>query len=469
MMKKASVTIHRLVSPHQQESFTKFLPLNEKLRQEVFNAVKEIFDAAGGKSMLKSSGDVYVKPNAIDSKAYTYTRSELVEAVIQYWKDAGARNIYLFENSTQSNFTRMVFALTGYSRICKRLGAKEIYLDEEKNVSLEFKGKKPETDDGDGYYGTTFNVPEFITERLIKHKDENLYINLPKLKTHSMAGVTLGVKNQWAFPQPGDRRADHNYNLPYKLVDVLGYIQPDFTLIEGIEATIYGHYPVTAWADECVLPFKVLIGGKNVVAVDIVGAKLFGLGVDEVPHLKIAIDRGYSGGVASMEDIEVTGDISDFVKKQPSDLRPLLPEDVNLICGKIRHCREGCKNNPFTLLQVLYYDYGGKGDWTMVMGKGLDIDEINSVRGKVLIVGRCAIKEVGDLLVQKLGKKNVYFSGHCNDLCATTSAMCHLMKVSPLKFAPMPPLSAARLLLLARLHKSQARVPHLLANIIKTV
>jgi uncharacterized protein (DUF362 family) len=386
-MKKASVTVRRLVSPHQQESFTKFQPLNEKLKQEVFVAVKEIFDGAGGSSMLKSSGDVYLKPNAIDSKPYTFTRTELIEAVIQYWKEAGASNIYLIENCTQSNFTRMVFALIGYSKICKRHGAREIYLDEEKNVSFEFKGKKSEAEDEDGYNKTSFDIPIFITERLIKHKDDNLYINLPKLKTHSMADVTLGVKNQWAFPQPGDRRADHNYNLPYKLTDVLGYIQPDFTLIEGIEATIYGHYPVTAWADECVLPFKVLVGGKNVVAVDIVGAKLFGLEVNEVPHLKLVIERGYSGGVESIENIEVRGDISDFSKKQPTDLRPVFPNDVKLVCGKKRHCREGCKNNPYTLLQVFSYDYGGKGGWTMVMGKGLDIDELNSIKGKVLVVG----------------------------------------------------------------------------------
>jgi len=288
----------------------------------------------------------------------------------------------------------MVFAITGYSKTCKRLGVKEIYLDEEKNVSFEFKGKKLESEEEeDGYYGASFDIPEFIVERLIKRKDENLYISLPKLKTHSMAEVTLGVKNQWAFPQPPDRRADHNYNLPHKLADVLGYIRPDFTLIEGIEGTVYGHYPVTAWADECIIPFKVLIGGSNVVATDIVGAKVFGIEAREVPHLKIAIDRGYSDGVSSLEDIEVIGDISDFNKRYSADLRPVLPDDVRRICGKTRHCPEGCKNNPYTLLQVLYYDYGGKGGWTMVMGKGFDPDEINSITGKVLVVGRCAIKE----------------------------------------------------------------------------
>jgi uncharacterized protein (DUF362 family) len=468
--KKETVIVRRLQSPHQRESFTDFLPLNDALKNEVFAAVGEIFDAAGGKSLLKKSGDVYIKPNGIDSKPYCYTRPELVEAVIRYWKGNGAKNIYLFENSTQGNFTRMVFALTGYANICRRFGVKQVFLDEEKNVTFEFRGKKPEGAESEekGYRQSSFLIPEFIVKRLIERKDENLYINLPKLKTHSMAEVTLGVKNQWAFPQQKDRRADHNYNLPHKLADVLGYIQPDFTLIEGIEGTVYGHYPVTAFADECVIPFKVLIGSKNVVAADMAGAKVLGIDADKVEHLRIAARRGYSGGVSSLEDIDLIGNISDFVKVYPSDLIPRFPDDVRVISGTERLCREGCKNNPLTVLQTLYYDYGGKGGWTLLMGKGHSAQELDSIRGKVLIAGHCAIAETADMLIRRLGKKNVYFSGHCNDLCATLNAMCHLMKVSPLKLAPLPLFTALKLLALAKLHGSRASIPNFLANYIKT-
>jgi len=467
--KKELVTVRRLQAPHQKESFSKFLPLNNALKDEVFAAVQEIFDAAGGKSLLKASGDVYLKPNGIDSKAYCYTRPELVEAVIRYWKKNGAKNIYLFENSTQGNFTRMVFALTGYTKICRRLGVKQIYLDEEKSVPFEFRGKNPEGSDEKGYRQTTFDIPEFIVKRLIERKDENLYINLPKLKTHSMADVTLGVKNQWAFPQQKDRREDHNYNLPHKLVDVLGYIRPDFTLIEGIEGTVFGHYPVTAFADECVIPFKVLIGSTNVVATDMIGAKLFGIDAEKIEHLKIAVERGYSGGISSVKDIDVIGDISDFTGVYSSDLYPRFPDDVRIIFGKERLCREGCKNNPLTVLQTLYYDYGGKGGWTLLMGKGHSAEELNSINGKVLIVGRCAIAETADTLIRRLGKKNVYFSGHCNDLCATLNAMCHLTKVNPLRLAAMPFFASFGLLMFAKLRGTRARIPNPFAHLIKTV
>jgi len=465
--KRESVIVRRLQSPHQKESFTEFRPLNNALKEEVFAAVREIFDAAGGKSLLKSSGDVYLKPNGIDSKAYCFTRPELVEAVILYWKNNGAKNIYLFENSTQGNFTRMVFVLTGYTEICRRLDAKQVFLDEEKSVPFVFRGKAPEGSDEKGYRQTTFDIPEFIVKRLIEKKDENLYINLPKLKTHSMADVTLGVKNQWAFPQQKDRRADHNYNLPHKLADVLGYIKPDFTLIEGIEGTVFGHYPVTAFADQCIVPFKVLIGSANVVAGDMIGAKIFGLDAEKIEHLKIAVQRGYSGGVSSLKDINVIGDISDFTEVYSSDLYPRFPDDVRVICGKERLCREGCKNNPLTVLQTLCYDYGGRGGWTLVMGKGHSAEELNSIKGRVLIMGRCAIAETKETLIKKLGKKNVYLSGHCNDLCATLNAMCHLMKVNPLRLAAMPFFSSFVLLVFAKLRGTRARIPNPFAHLIK--
>jgi uncharacterized protein (DUF362 family) len=468
--KTATVTVRRLKTQHQTEPFSQPKPLSQAMKDEVFAAVKEIFDAAGGKNMLKSSGDVYIKPNAIDSKPYTHTRPEVVEAVIRYWKDNGANRIYLFENCTQSNFTRMVFALTGYSDICRRYGVREVYLDEEKNVTFTFRGKVSESQEEGGYADTGFRIPKFVTENLIDRANENLYINLPKLKTHSMAGVTLGVKNQWAFPQPADRRSDHNYNLASKLADMMGYIQPDFTLIDGIEATIHGHYPATALADKCVLPFRVLIGSTNVMAADLTGTKLFGLTPeDDAHHLKIAIDRGYGRGVNSLDDVKIIGDISDFTERYSWDLPDIYPEDITIIKGKERVCREGCQNNPLTLMQCLAYDYNGKGGFTIVMGKGHDPVVINAIKGKVLVMGKCAIKEIGDNLIERLGKKNVYFSGYCNDLCATTNALCHLMQVNPLVMAPMPFLRSIKLLLIARIRGTQARIPFFFAHKFKVV
>lgn len=469
MEKKATVYVRHLDAPYQTESLTHFKPLGEELKAEVKAAVYEIFDKAGGEKLLKESREVFIKPNGIDGQPYCYTRPELVEAAIEYWNEHGAKKVYLFENSTQSNATRLVYAVTGYEKICKRTKAIPVYLDEDKTVEFEFRGKPSEKEDPNGYMKTTFGMPRFVVKNLIENKDKNLYISLPKLKTHSMAGVTLGVKNQWAFPCQDARGFDHNYNLSSKLADVLSYLRPDFTILEGVEGTIYGHYPVTALADTAVLPLKVLVAGENVVATDMVGARVFGLTLDDVPHLKDAVERGYSDGVKKLSDIAIDGDISMYDKKYSYDLIDCYPKDVKIIKGKERCCKQGCQNNPLTLLQILYNDHGGRGGWTMVMGKGHDEREIDAIEGKVLVVGGCAIKETSERLIKRLGRKNVYLSPKCNSLADSAAAMFHLMKVNPMVFVPINPLKALWCLTLSKLHGSTALVPSPFSNLFKTV
>ena len=479
-MSSATVIIKRLESKHNPDTFTVFSPLGEEIRAEINTAIKEIFDNLGGESLLKASGDVYIKPNAVESRPYAHTRPEVVEAVIRYWFEAGARDVYLIENSTQCTYTRLVFELTGYKKICKRTGAKPIYLDEDKTVSFKFPGKKGVSEsDERGYDLTDFEMPRTVAEKLIDKKDENLYVNLPKLKTHSMAVVTLGIKNQWGFPRHADRSPDHNYNLHSKLVDMLSYVRPDITLIEGVEGTIYGHYPALAFADECVKPFKVLIGGLNVVATDIAGAAVFGLGIDDVPSFKLAIERGLSDGVMKAEDIElegdfstienidIIGDLSDYGGKYPFDIYPEFPEDVTIAKGKEMACKEGCVNNPLTLLQVLSYDFNGRCGWSLVIGKGFDHHIIEDIRGPVLIAGKCAIDEVSEKLISRLGRRKVYLSGECNDLRATTEAMCHLTKVNPMRLAPANPITIFAILIKANLNRTNAKLVNPLCHIFK--
>ncbi len=474
------VVIKRINAPHQEESFTLYRALSQEMVDAVNEGVASILDELGGSSLLKSSGRVYIKPNGIDAKAYCHTRTEVVEAVIRYWFEAGAEQVFLMENSTQSNYTRIVYEVNGYRDICRRTGAVPVYLDEERPVHFTFTGKKGSADGEPlGYDLTDFEMPETVAQELMERRRDNLYVNLPKLKTHSMAGVTLGVKNQWGFPVHEHRGADHNYNLAHKLVDVLSLVKPDVTLIEGVEGTIHGHYPVTALADTCVKPFRVFVGSRNVVAADMVGAKIFGLAAKDIPHLKLALDRGLGGGVKKLRDIELNGDITSLSGLDllgdmprggyPTDLVDSFPADVNLIYGKELACKEGCVNNPRTLLQVLHHDYQGRGGWTLIMGKGFDKKEIDSLTGRVLVAGHCAIEEISGRLISRLGRKNVYLSGECNDLAATTAAMLHLARVNPLEFTPINPLRSLRAYFTAKLKGSRSRVPSPLCHIFKTV
>jgi len=426
---------------------------------QMFNHLKE-----DGTSILKSSKEVYIKVNGIDFKKHCYTSPEVLGAVIQYLKKIGA-TVYVMENSTQSNMTRVVFTINGYKDVCKKFGAKIIYLDEEKTQAFNFKGKPSSKEDPKGYLLKTFRLPKTIV-KLMENKDKYTYINLPKLKTHSMTVITMGIKNQWGYPQHDDRGKDHNYNLHSKLVDVYEYIQPDITIIDGTEGTIHGHYPPTAFEDRLVMPFNVLIGGTDTVAVDAVGARVFGLTMNDIPHLRIANERGL--GIANLNEIEIVGkDITQYKKKYEWDLLQEFPEDVKIVKGKVLTCREGCQNNPLALLQVLAYDFPKKfkGGWFLIMGKGHDEDLPSKLRKegftKGLVAGFCAIDEVGQTLKDEFGKKAIFFSGDCNNLAKTATAMFKLSGVSPLDLVPISLFKLVKLLISAKLHGSKALIPAL--------
>ncbi|MFX0060417.1 MAG: DUF362 domain-containing protein, partial [Candidatus Heimdallarchaeota archaeon] len=185
----------------------------EDTDQGIKPAVNKIFAhlEKDGQPILKKSKEVYIKVNGIDFRKHSYTSPEVLRAVIEYLNEKGA-TISVMENSTQGNITRIVFTIVGYKKICEDLGAKVIYLDEEEYETFEFKGKASIEDDPNGYNLKNFSLPTTVV-KIMQNRDSLTYMNIPKLKTHSMARVTLGIKNQWGFPQHIDRGKDHNYNL----------------------------------------------------------------------------------------------------------------------------------------------------------------------------------------------------------------------------------------------------------------
>jgi hypothetical protein len=272
------------------------------------------------------------------------------------------------------------------------------------------------------------------------------------------------MKNQWGFPQHSDRGKDHNYNLHSKIVDVYEYIQPDLTLIDATEGTIHGHYPPTAWEDELVIPFNLIISGRDTLAVDVVGTRIFGLSIEEIPHLNIAYQKGLGEG--DLNKINVIGkDLSEYDKRYEWDLKQKFPEDVKIIKGEDLLCREGCQNNPLALLQILAYDFKEKfeGGFFIIMGKGHGEDLIQKLKNegftKGLIAGYCAIDEVGEKIAEAFGKKNVHFSHDCNNLAETATALFKLSGVSALDLIPISTLKLLWLILLAKIHGSKALIP----------
>jgi uncharacterized protein (DUF362 family) len=356
-------------------------------------AIEAIFAPHGGvEQVVPQEGTVYVKPNGVHFTPHTHTDPAVLAALLAFLRDHGYRRLAVMESATGGNLTRLVFEVTGYREICRRYGARPVYLDEGPTVPVSLAD------------GTSVRISRHLHDHLIQN-EENAYINLPKLKTHSMTTVTLGVKNQQAFPIDPDRMANHSHQtLHRRLAALYALLRPDFTIIEGLVATAHGHFPAAALLGECLVPMSLLIGGPDTLAVDAVGARVLGYEVADVAHLALCAKAG--SGVADLDRIDVRG-------------RPLSTLNRRL---------------PVTPLGRLH----------------------PAVRW---IVGPCACDEVGATIRQRYPGRRVYQVPEHNDLMANTRFQARLMGIKPLSLVPLGPGRTLWLLVQARLHGLKARVP----------
>jgi hypothetical protein len=88
---------------------------------------------------------------------------------------------------------------------------------------------------------------------------------------------------------------------------------------------------------------------------------------------------------------------------------------------------------------------------------------IDNLEGPVVVAGHCAVNEIGERLVNRLGKKHVFFSDGCNNLAQTLVGLGRYMGVNLLDMVPMNPIKSIYLLMQAKLHGSRANVPTLLS------
>jgi len=273
-----------------------------------------------------------------------------------------------------------------------------------------------------------------------------------------MTTITLGIKNLFDFLYHDDRRMHHNtFELHELLAEIYEFVRPDFTIIDRKVAVVNEHYPPEKRIDKYLVPMNLLIGGDDAVAVDAVGAKILGCTLNEVKHLKIAHERGL--GCANLEKIKIIGDISRFKDKYPHKFVGTLPDNVKIVQGKEHACIEGCMGNTLMVLEMLHIDYGAHGPFSIVFGKGIDVKELKNLPTPIMVVGPCAIDEVGKLLRERHGKKNVVLINYCNDLAAVTNILLKFSGIKATRIVPLNPIKVIFLLLQAKLHGSKACTP----------
>jgi uncharacterized protein (DUF362 family) len=418
-------------------------------------AFDAIFEPYGGiAKVIPADSKVHIKPNGVHFSAGVHTDPAVVDALLAYLSDHGYRRLALMENCTHGISTRLVFAVNGYADIARRHNAELVYLDE--------GGTAPYTLEGE-------EVPIRISRRLYQsfidpsRRPGNFYLGLPKLKTHSMTTMTLGVKNQQAFPIDADRMHFHTHEtLHVRLARLYRMVQPDFCVIEGVTAIFNGHMPPAALLRESSVQLNVLIGGQDTVAVDTVGCKVMGYEIEEVEHLRLAAEWGLGEG--RLDHIEVIGNLNRFRKRYPYALQRRFHPDVRIVEGREQACVEGCKGNTECALEIISNDYPSQGGFTIVFGRGFEDTDLEDLPGDILMVGACTINDRGADLRRRYPDRRIIEVDANNDIRGITAGLATLMKVRPLDMVPLSPLRSLWIVLQAKMRGLNSRMPPLLGG-----
>ena len=281
-------------------------------------ALADIVATAGGwDKILPPATPVLVKPNLMSARepARAVTTHPAVTTAVAAAARAAGRDVAIGD-SPAGAFAglRRVWEATGAAAAAQAVGVPLVSFEAGGSVCRPVASR-------------------FLREiRVARACADAAVISCPKLKTHFLTSFTGAVKNLLG-QVPGlvkselHRRAPHPEDFCELLVDLLPAYAPAFTVADAIVG-LEGDGPASGTPR----PFRLLVGGANAAAVDVVLAGVLGLTSKTAPTVRCTVARGLTPatprvifvGGATAEDLE-PGDVlpagSAWLRRVP---RPVL-------------------------------------------------------------------------------------------------------------------------------------------------
>jgi len=235
---------------------------------------KAIESLGGMQKFVKSGQTVVVKPNIgwdASPERAANTNPELVGRIVESCIEAGAKDVYVFDNTC--NEWKNCYTNSGIEKLVKDAGGKMVPGNTESYYHpVDVPGGK--------------SLKNAKVHELIL--DSDVFINVPVLKSHSSAKLTIAMKNLMGVVW--DRRYWHKNDLHQCIADYATHRSPDLNIVDAYRV-MKQNGPRGVSVDDVVMKNSLLIS-KDIVAVDAAAAKVFGFEPEEIPYIKIADEMG---------------------------------------------------------------------------------------------------------------------------------------------------------------------------------
>ncbi len=257
-------------------------------RAVIRKAVRDMFDGIGGLRDIIRGGDrVAIKTNLTGGTYFKpppgffptesfLTHPEVVRAVGELLRDAGARELFIVE----AVYDKESYPVFGYEEVAHDLGA--TLLDLNRPDPYTDFAAAPVGGDADAIYG------DFTFNHILQ--DVDAFVSVSKLKCHYNAGVTHTMKNlvglvpaarytlspdHWWRSALHGTDAEMGSRLPRVIVDLNRARPIHLAVIDGVMTGEAGEVPRESNTFAPVQP-GVLAAGKSAVATDAVATALMG-------------------------------------------------------------------------------------------------------------------------------------------------------------------------------------------------
>lgn len=238
--------------------------------------VPAALEAVGAPAVLARQERILIKPNLVNASAPPVTLPvAAVEALVRAVRGWSGAEVWIGEGTGARELsTPEVFRALGYERLSRDLGVPLVDLNEAPLVRLE---------DAECTVFPTLWLPRVVMESFV--------ISFAVLKAHSLAEVTLTLKNLMGCAPPSHyqqggawKKSAFHRRMHDAVYELARHRRPDLALVDasvGLAAHHLGGPP-------CDPPVGKLLAGFDAVAVDAAGAALLGRNWREIGYLRRA-------------------------------------------------------------------------------------------------------------------------------------------------------------------------------------
>jgi len=355
-------------------------------------SVRRAVEMSGGLGHVPAQARVFIKPNIVFwTRAVAFpkwgviTTSRVVEDIIILLKERGIDDITIGEGSVSmyrrgSATATHAFETLGYGVLKQKYGIKYI------NV---FERPFEKVDLGDDV------VLNFNTDIL----NSDFVVDLPVMKAHNQTVVSLAIKNLKGLIDIPSRKRCHTMtpgkDLHFWVAKLADKIPPVFALLDGIYTNERG-----PGVDGRMHRRNLLVASSDMLAADLVGAKLLGHEPQNVPHLVHAAHS--RNRPHDLSDIEIMGEeIEGLTKYHEYDFPYTETEDGILPLPMMKQGLKGVYYRKYDLSMCTYCSgvnglmvsairYAWKGeawdDVEILTGKSM---APTPGRKKTILLGKC--------------------------------------------------------------------------------